>query len=75
MLLTAKTLGGSLALGFTGHTITPKAKAVHTEGSPMQKLEVSDNKRSLVKEDGTPSVWIGDTLWVWQKLTLYEIGE
>ena len=73
--LTAKTLGSSLTLGFTGHMMTPKAGAVHTEGSPMQKLKVSDNKRFLVKEDRTPFVWIGDTLWVWQKLTLYEIEE
>ena len=73
--LTVRTLGVGLASGFTGHTMTSKAKAVHTEGSPMQKLEVSDNKRFLVKEDGTPFVWIGDTLWVWQKLTLSEIEE
>jgi hypothetical protein len=32
-------------------------------------------KRFLVKGNGTPFVWIGDTLWVWQKLNLSEIEE
>lgn len=41
----------------------------------MQKLKVSDNRRFLVKEDGTPFIWIGDTLWQWQKLILSEAEE
>ncbi len=27
------------------------------------KLNVSDNKRFLVHEDGTPFFWLGDTAW------------
>jgi hypothetical protein len=27
------------------------------------QLRVSDNKRYLVKEDGTPFFWLGDTAW------------
>jgi hypothetical protein len=29
----------------------------------MQRLDVSDNGRYLVQEDGTPFLWIGDTAW------------
>lgn len=29
----------------------------------MQRLRVSDNQRFLVKEDGTPFFWMGDTAW------------
>lgn len=28
-----------------------------------QRLKVSDNKRFLVKTDGTPFFWLGDTAW------------
>ncbi|WPP53249.1 glycoside hydrolase family 140 protein [Catalinimonas niigatensis] len=28
-----------------------------------QSLKVSDNKRYLIKEDGTPFFWLGDTAW------------
>lgn len=34
----------------------------------MQKLKLSDNKRFLVKEDGSPFVWIGETNWFFAKL-------
>ena len=34
----------------------------------MQKLEIADNNRFLVKEDGTPFVWIGETNWFFAKL-------
>jgi hypothetical protein len=29
----------------------------------LQTIKVSDNKRFLVKEDGTPFFWLGDTAW------------
>ncbi len=29
----------------------------------MQRLKVSDNKRFLVKADGSPFFWLGDTAW------------
>ena len=35
----------------------------------MQKLRVGDNHRFLVKEDGSPFVWIGDTNWFFAKLS------
>lgn len=31
--------------------------------SKLQNLKVSDNGRFLVKEDGTPFFWLGDTAW------------
>ena len=34
----------------------------------MQKLKISDNNRFLVKEDGSPFVWIGETNWFFAKL-------
>jgi hypothetical protein len=33
------------------------------DGDQLPKLRVSDNQRFLVKDDGTPFVWIGDTFW------------
>lgn len=30
---------------------------------PLPRLKVSDNKRFLVKEDGQPFFWLGDTAW------------
>lgn len=41
----------------------------------LSRLRVSNNKRFLVKEDGTPFVWIGDTLWDWYKLTPGQLDE
>ena len=35
----------------------------------MQKLKVASNNRFLVKEDGSPFVWIGETNWFFAKLT------
>jgi hypothetical protein len=32
-------------------------------GSTVQRLKVSDNKRFLVKADGAPFFWLGDTAW------------
>jgi len=40
-----------------------------------QQVRVSDNGRFLVKPDGTPLVWIGDTLWDWYKLTPEQLEE
>jgi hypothetical protein len=34
-----------------------------TQGRTMLRLRVSDNRRYLVCEDGTPFLWIGDTAW------------
>jgi len=34
----------------------------------IQKLRVGDNHRFLVKEDGSPFVWIGETNWFFAKL-------
>lgn len=34
----------------------------------MQKLKIADNQRFLVREDGSPFVWIGDTNWFFAKL-------
>ena len=34
----------------------------------MQKLRVGDQHRFLVKEDGSPFVWIGETNWLFAKL-------
>ena len=36
--------------------------------SQIQKLKISDNNRFLVKEDGSPFVWIGETNWFFAKL-------
>ncbi|MBM7564195.1 glycoside hydrolase family 140 protein [Paenibacillus sacheonensis] len=30
---------------------------------PLQRLKVSDNKRFLIQEDGTPFFWLADTAW------------
>lgn len=34
----------------------------------IQKLRISDNKRFLVHEDGSPFIWIGETNWFFAKL-------
>jgi len=34
----------------------------------MPKLKISENKRFLIKEDGSPFVWIGETNWFFAKL-------
>jgi len=44
-------------------------------GGSMQKLRVSDNRRFLVKGDGTPFIWIGDTAWNCYKLPPSEQSE
>ena len=41
----------------------------------LSRLRVSDNQRFLVKEDGTPFVWIGDTIWDWYELTPSQLDE
>ena len=33
------------------------------ENAPLPKLKLSDNHRFLVKEDGSPFFWLGDTAW------------
>jgi hypothetical protein len=39
-----------------------------TSFGQTQKLKVSDNNRFLVKEDGSPFIWIGETNWFFAKL-------
>jgi len=34
----------------------------------MQKLHISDNNRFLVRKDGSPFIWIGETNWFFAKL-------
>ena len=34
----------------------------------MQKLKISENKRFLAKQDGSPFIWIGETNWFFAKL-------
>ncbi|MGB3777732.1 MAG: DUF4038 domain-containing protein, partial [Tunicatimonas sp.] len=34
----------------------------------LQKLRIADNHRFLVKDDGSPFVWIGETNWFFAKL-------
>jgi len=41
--------------------------------SDMQKLRISSNNRFLIKEDGSPFVWIGATMWKWRKLSIKQI--
>ncbi|MDF2925367.1 MAG: putative endoglucanase [Paenibacillaceae bacterium] len=42
----------------------------------MQRLRVSDNRRYLAHEDGTPFFWLGDTAWeLLHKLNREEAGE
>ncbi len=42
--------------------------------SELQLIRVSDNKRFLMKEDGTPFFWLGDTAWeLFQKLDRKEV--
>jgi len=38
-------------------------KGVTVAMEKLQLLKVSENKRFLVKEDGTPFFWLGDTAW------------
>jgi hypothetical protein len=42
---------------------TPNPKLSHSEYSIMKRLTVSENKRFLVHEDGTPFFYLGDTAW------------
>ncbi|MBN1676671.1 MAG: glycoside hydrolase family 140 protein [Kiritimatiellae bacterium] len=41
----------------------------------MQKLQIGGNGRHLAKADGTPFIWIGDTLWRWELYTDEELDE
>jgi len=41
--------------------------------SDTQKLSISSNNRFLVKEDGSPFVWIGATMWKWKNLSIEKI--
>ena len=52
VLFLAALLGVCLAFGSGG-----------TEEPKMSRLKVSENKRFIVKEDGTPFFYLGDTAW------------
>src|SRR5690554_5474871 len=42
----------------------------------IQFLSVSDNQRFIIKEDGTPFFWLGDTAWhIFHKLNRMEVDE
>jgi hypothetical protein len=46
---------------------------IHPQRSLAQALRVSDNKRFLVRSDGTPFFWLGDTAWeLFHRLTREE---
>lgn len=46
------------------------------ENSRTQLLKISENRRFLIKEDGTPFFWLGDTDWeLFHKLTREEVDE
>jgi len=49
--------------------------AIACPAGGAQRVRVSDNKRFLVREDGTPLIWIGDTLWDWHKLKPSELDD
>jgi len=40
----------------------------HSVTAQIQKLKVSENNRYLVKEDGSPFIWMGETNWFFAKL-------
>ncbi len=42
--------------------------SISTVKAQIQKLKISENNRFLVKEDGSPFVWIGETNWFFAKL-------
>lgn len=48
----------TLALLFVAHSAIRAMTA-----ADLEPLRVSDNKRFLVKRDGTPFFWLGDTAW------------
>ncbi len=54
--------------------VRPAVTAI-AHAADLPKVQVSDNHRFLVKKDGTPLVWIGDTLWDWHKLKPPELDE
>lgn len=39
------------------------ASTLNAFGQSVQRLKVSDNKRFLVKADGSPFFYLGDTAW------------
>ena len=39
-----------------------------TGSAQLQKLRIADNNRFIVKEDGSPFIWIGETNWFFARL-------
>lgn len=60
-------------------SVTPKLVPPSLSATPIElklpeypvptKLQVDDSQRFLVRADGSPFVWIGDTFWLFSKLT------
>ena len=48
---------------------TPNLELKLPEYSVPTKLKVDSSQRFLVRADGSPFVWIGDTFWLFSKLT------
>ena len=46
-----------------------KVSSQKKQTSKLQRLKVSENKRFLVKEDGSPFFWMGDTAWTLRTVT------
>jgi len=47
-----------------------------TQAGKLPRLKVSDNRRFLVHEDGTPFFWLGDTAWtLFHRLTREEVDQ
>ena len=68
--MSAKGIRNRIIAGLVLVLILQTAGAVWAQSLP--KLQVSSNKRFLVKPDGTPFIWIGDTLWEWSRMTSQE---
>lgn len=51
------------AFDVSGNESASSTEASVTTLAGMQRLKVSPNNRFLVKEDGTPFFWMGDTAW------------
>lgn len=49
-------------------------KELDNSAAPLKKIVVSENKRFLQYEDGSPFFWLGDTAWMlFEKLTREEV--
>ncbi|WP_395821362.1 DUF4038 domain-containing protein [Archangium minus] len=60
LLLSLSLLSACAGEQETVDEVTPREAALAT---PLPKLRVSSNSRYLVKEDGSPFFYLGDTAW------------